>query len=596
MVIDPRPLVRVATAGSVDDGKSTFIGRLLFECGSIYEDQFEAIESASRQSGESEVNLALLTDGLKAERSQKITIDVAYRPFATEQRRYLLADAPGHVQYTRNMFTAASTADVAIMMVDAERGPTAQTRRHAFLVSLLRVPHVLVAVNKMDLVGYSESRYAALVSEIRGYVAGLEFSDLRMVPISALRGDNVVERSKRMRWFDGEPVLGYLDGLELGTRKGPVAFRFPVQTSLRPDRTFRGYAGSAVSGTVRVGDEVLIQPRGLTTSVKGLETPDGAVSEASTGEPVVMVFADEVDVGRGDLVVRPGNPATVSQTFEATVCWTGEAPLQTGRSYVLRIGPKEVRGRVDGLVYGIDLETLHRRDEGGLAMNDVGKILVTTVEPVALDEYASNRWTGSVVLVDPDSHEVSGAGVVTRILGGPSPTLFGRGTVVWMTGLSGAGKSTIAEALAKRLLAVGRMAVRLDGDELRAGLCRDLGFSEADRDENIRRTAELAKLLSGQGLTVICSLISPLRRHRSLARETVGDMFREVFVDCSLEGAVARDPKGLYEKALDGRLSEFTGVSAPYEPPESPDLWLQTEEESVEDSVNKLLLLIGVQG
>ncbi len=586
--MDSRPLVRVATAGSVDDGKSTFLGRLLFECGAILTDQYEAIEKASLQTGETEVNLALLTDGLRAERSQKITIDVAYRHFATERRRFLLADTPGHAQYTRNMFTGASTADVAILLVDATKGPTVQTFRHAFIVSLLRVPHVLILINKMDLVAYDSAQYEKWVDEIRRYVTKLEFADLRFMPISALAGTNLVTRSDLMPWYSGPSVLEYLDSVELSPRQTPVEFRFPIQLAIRPSANFRGYAGTPVSGSIRVGDEVTALPGGQNSRVKALSTADGSISEASTGQAIVVELEDELDLVRGQTLVRSRNPSPVTTTFEGTVCWMTDRVHELSSPILVLAGTQSQAGMISELVYRINPETLHREYVSTLGLNEIGRLVIQTSSPLSLDLYDRNRATGAFLLVDPVSNETLGAGVVTRI-SSEQVTASADGLVLWMTGLSGAGKSTLAEAFARGRAGV----VILDGDALRAGMNSDLGFSDADRTENIRRVAELAKVLAGQGLTVVCSLISPMRHQRELARSIVGEPFREVFVRCSLETVALRDVKGLYAKARAGEISNFTGITAAYEEPEAPDLVIDTEVVSVSDGLERLREAVG---
>jgi bifunctional enzyme CysN/CysC len=581
--MDSRPLVRVATAGSVDDGKSTFLGRLLFECGAILTDQYEAIEKASLQTGETEVNLALLTDGLRAERSQKITIDVAYRHFVTERRRFLLADTPGHAQYTRNMFTGASTADVAMLLIDATKGPTVQTYRHAFIVSLLRVPHVVILINKMDLVDYEEAVYEKWVEKVRRYVAKLEFADLRFLPISALKGTNLVSRSERMPWYTGPAVLEYLDSVELSPRQTPVDFRFPIQLAIRPSMDFRGYAGTPVSGSIRVGDEVTAQPGGRTSRVRAISTADGSRQEATTGEPIVIELEDELDLVRGQTLVRTRNPSPVTTAFEGTVCWMSDRKLELNAPIQVLAGTQSQVGNIAELVYRINPETLHREYVSTLELNEIGRLVVQTSSPVCLDLYDRNRATGAFLLVDSVSNETLGAGVVTRILG-EAHRENSAGLVLWFTGLSGAGKSTLAQAFSSGRSGV----VILDGDALRAGMNSDLGFSEADRTENIRRVAELAKVLVAQGLTVICSLISPMRHQRQLAREIIGEPFREVFVRCSIKRVAARDVKGLYAKAEAGEIPNFTGISASYEPPQTPDLVIDTELGSVADGLEQL--------
>lgn len=576
-MIDPRPLIRVATAGSVDDGKSTFIGRLLFDSQAILDDQYAAIERASAQTGESGVNLALLTDGLRAERTQKITIDVAYRPFSTAHRRYLLADTPGHAQYTRNMFTGMSTADAAIILVDAERGPTVQTHRHLFLTSLLRVPHVVVAINKMDLVGYEQSIYDRWADDLRKRAAGLDFLNLRFLPMSALTGEGVVGFQGAMPWFSGPTVLEFLDTLELASGPAPHAFRFPVQCVVRPDRSLRALAGEAVSGSIRQGEAVQVVPSGLQSKVKRILTADGDVSECGTGEPVLIDLEDEIDVGRGDMLVRTMNPASVATDFEASICWMHETELQPDRVYRVLHTTRDTPGTVSELFYRLNPETLHREPASILQLNEIGRVSIRVSQPLCLDLFSHNRATGGFILVDPDTNDVAAAGIVTRI---QEQAVVGfashqRGAVVWLTGLSGAGKSTLSDATAAALRGMGRTVIQLDGDQLRAGLNSDLGFSPEDRDENIRRCAEIAKLLADQGAIVLCSLISPMRQQRAMAREIVGERFFEVFVSCPLEELVRRDPKGLYARAIRGEIPEFTGVSAPYEEPE--DAWLVIE-------------------
>ncbi len=589
-MIDSRPLVRVATAGSVDDGKSTFIGRLLFDCQAILDDQLATIERASRQSGEAEVNLALLTDGLRAEREQKITIDVSYRPFATAKRRFLLADSPGHEQYTRNMFTGASTADIAILLVDAVRGPTSQTKRHAFIASLLRVPHVIVAVNKMDLVGFQEEAFERHVNSLRAYISNLEFADIRFVPVSALRGDGVAQNGSNMPWYQGPSVLDTIQDVELSSRQTPVDFRFPVQCVIRPNHEIRALAGQPVSGSIRVGEEVLVMPSGRTTSVKSIASPEGPMDKCDTGQPVVIELEEDLDVGRGDLLVRPKNPATQGQVCEATVCWMGDAPARVGAPYRLLRASRDTLCHLEEIIYRIDIQTLHRELNAPLAMNDIGRIRLRSVRPESLDLYERNRATGSFVIADPTTNEVAAAGVITRILADSTELLPNRsGLVFWLTGLSGSGKSTIAEHVASELRRVGTQVVHLDGDSLRSGLNGDLGFSEQDRDENIRRTAELAKLLSAQGFVVLCSLISPLRKQRQRARDIIGSSFQEIYVSCPIEVAESRDPKGLYARARRGEILDFTGVSAPYEEPLSPDLSIQTATLAPEESFSVVL-------
>ncbi len=574
----PVEIIRISTAGSVDDGKSTLIGRLLYESGAVPEDQLEQLEARRLATGEADINLALLTDGLRSEREQMITIDVAYRYFNSASRRFVIADTPGHPQYTRNMVTGASTADVALLLLDAERGLTEQSKRHAFIASLARVPRVVVTVNKMDLVGYAEARYREIVAEFLQYAGRLELGELSFVPISALRGDNVVQRSAAMPWYEGATVLAQLEAARGNARRNPVDFRFPVQLAIRPDASFRGYAGRVVSGRIRVGEEVMAMSRGLTALVTAILRAGEPVDEAETGDQVTICLDREIDLSRGDMLVRPRNAPTASSSFEAVVCWMGDAPLDLSRRYVVCQGAAEVPGRVDEVVYVLNVETLHREIREEVALNDIARVSIRVSRPLFLDAYSQNRETGSVMLVDADTNLVAAAGVVTRVSDTrtSSARLQNRGLVVWMTGLSGAGKSTISDLVRGELASRGLPVVQLDGDALRAGLCADLGFTEADRDENLRRAAEMAKLLAGQGLVVLCSFISPLASQRERVRATIGEAFVEVFVSAPLEVAMARDPKGLYARALRGEIPNFTGVGAPYEPPTSPDLRLET--------------------
>lgn len=585
--MDPRPLYRVATAGSVDDGKSTFIGRLLAESNAIFEDHWEALVRASRATGEEQTNLALLTDGLRAEREQKITIDVAYRTFATAKRRYLLADTPGHARYTRNMFTGVSTAEAVILLLDAERGPTRQTYLHAFIASLLGMPHVLVAVNKMDLIGYEQVAFEARAQEFRAGVKGMEFGDLRFLPVSAVEGEGIVSYRGAMAWFHGPSVLQTLDDLEPATR--PYFFRFPVQGVVRPGPGLRGLMGEACSGGIRVGEPVQVLPSGEGTSVAEILSPDGPVESCTVGDPVIVVLADDLDVGRGAMLVRPKNPATVTHSDEAMVVWMSEDPARLRSPYRVLSGPASALGTIEEIAYRVAPDSLHREAAESLELNDVGKVRLRFADPLCLDVYRSDRTTGSFELLSVESGEVMAAGVVLRVPALEPETRAERGLCVWMTGLSGSGKSTLSDLTTARLRSAGLPVVQLDGDALRAGLNRDLGFSESDRNENIRRTAEVARLLASQGVVVICSLISPMRSQRDLAGEIAGDAWFEVFVDCPLEVAEARDVKGLYARARRGEIAGFTGVSSPYEPPDCPALRLLTSEYGPGEAAQRLV-------
>ena len=621
-------LLRFTTAGSVDDGKSTLIGRLLFDTKTIFQDQLEAIEGASRRRGEGYVNLALLTDGLRAEREQNITIDVAYRYFATPRRKFIIGDTPGHVQYTRNMVTGASTAELVIVLVDARKGVLTQSRRHGFLASLLRVPHVVVAVNKMDLVDYSEGVYQAVVDEYRDFAQKLELQHLEFIPISALRGDNVVERSGNMPWYDGGTLLHHLETVNVGGHRNLVDFRFPVQYVIRPHQDFRGFAGRVASGTITPGEEVVVLPSGQGTRVRSLETADGALEEAFAGDSVVLTVEDEIDVGRGDMIVRRMNLPTSGTRFDAILCWMSTAPMDPGVPCVLMHTTRQVRSSVTRVVYRIDVDTLHREQVETLGLNDIGRVEVATAEPVFFDPYSRNQQTGSFILVDPSSNATVAAGMIRgdvriaeEVFGPPeesapqavSPGVVwqewniprerreaqaGHGAaVLWFTGLSGSGKSTVARELEDALFAAGVRTMLLDGDQLRHGLCGDLGFGAADRSENIRRAGEVARLFFEQGSIVLCTFVSPFREDRDRVRGLFPEgRFFEVHVDCGLETCRRRDPKGLYAKADRGEIADFTGISSPYETPLRPEVTLHTDREGVADAVGRLLSLLRREG
>ncbi len=615
-------LLRFTTAGSVDDGKSTLIGRLLHDTKSIFEDQLEAAERASRSRGESEMNLALLTDGLRAEREQRITIDVAYRYFATPRRKFIIADTPGHVQYTRNMVTGASTAELAVILIDARRGVQTQSKRHGFIASLLGIPHMVVAVNKMDLVDWREDVFARIVSEYGRFSEKLDVTDLTFIPMSALRGDNVVDDSAHMPWYHGATLLHHLEHVTVGTGRNLRDFRFAVQTVIRPDQHFRGFAGRVASGTVSPGEEVLVLPSGTRTRVRTIETFDGPVREASAGDSVVLTTVDEVDIGRGDLLVRVANLPLSSRRIEAIVCWMSDVPMEVGREYVLLHGTSDRRAVVENLSYRIDVDTLHREKVEQLALNDIGRVQIETAQPLFFDPYAANRQTGGFVLVDPQTHATVAAGMIRSEVreppattsrqadGGParaaSPNVVWEpwnipraereirnghsARVLWFTGISGAGKSTIAREVERRLWSAGRQTVLLDGDQVRHGLCGDLGFGPADRAENVRRVGEVARLFHEAGFIVVCSFVSPQRTDRDRVRALVpeGD-FVEIHVDVDVEIARDRDPKGLYSRQASGEITGLPGLDADYEPPDAPEIVLPTDSIEVQRAVDLVL-------
>ncbi|MER6667320.1 adenylyl-sulfate kinase [Amycolatopsis japonica] len=588
-------LVRLATAGSVDDGKSTLIGRLLFDSKTVFTDQLEAIERTSRDRGEAYPNLALLTDGLRAEREQGITIDVAHRYFATPRRKFIIADTPGHVQYTRNMVTGASTADLALILIDARKGVLEQSRRHAFLASLLGIPHLVLCVNKMDLVDWSQERFEEIREEFRRFAMKLQVHDLTFVPMSALHGDNVVHRGASMPWYEGASLLHHLEQVHVASDRNLIDARFPVQYVIREhSRDFRGYAGTVAGGVFKPGDEVAVLPSGFTTTVRAIWGPGGtAVTEAFASQAVTIELEDDLDLGRGDLICRPGNRPHTSRDVDAMVCWFSEqGALKAGNTFLVRHTTRETKAEIRDLDYRLDVTTLHRDETAkSLSLNEIGRIRLRARQPLLFDSYRRNRSTGGFLLVD----EHSGATVAAGMITGPSVTASNvvwhtaavsraeratRGLTVWLTGLSASGKSSVAVELERRLVASSRPAYLLDGDNLRHGLNGNLGFSPADRAENVRRVAEVAKLFADAGVVSVVSLISPYRADRELARathEAAGLPFLEIFVDTPLEVCEDRDPKGMYAKARAGEISGFTGVDAPYEQPESPDLVLRPE-------------------
>jgi bifunctional enzyme CysN/CysC len=611
----------------VDDGKSTLIGRLLFDSKSILTDQLAAIEEVSRRRGDGYVDLALLTDGLRAEREQGITIDVAYRFFSTGRRTFIIADTPGHELYTRNMVTGASTADLALILIDARNGMVEQSRRHAFISSLLGIPHVVVCVNKMDLVDWDERVFGRIVADFGEFAAKLDVTDVTFIPISALLGDNVVERSKNMRWYEGPPLLYHLEHLHIASDRNLIDVRFPVQYVIRPRderyRDYRGYAGQLAAGMLRVGDEVAVLPSGTPTRIASIDTPEGPVDEAFPPMSVTVRLEDELDVSRGDLICRPHNRPHVGRSLEATVSWMSDQPARPGARYLLKHTTRAARAEVVDIRYRIDVTTLHRDESiDELALNDIGRVHLRTSVPVFADQYTRNRRTGAFILIDPASNDTVAAGMITNAdegdveLAAPRPrsanitwhtgdldrprrweALGTRGATIWFTGLSGSGKSTIAAALEERLVLEGQPAYLLDGDNLRHGISGNLGFSADERAENVRRAAEVARLLADAGQVALVSLISPYRADRALARARHDDLdFFEVFVDTDPQECERRDPKGLYAKARSGELKGFTGVDDPYQPPDSPDLVIDGLATPVEEAVEVLVSLLRERG
>ncbi|WP_433755215.1 adenylyl-sulfate kinase [Nocardia sp. CA-135398] len=589
-------LLRLATAGSVDDGKSTLIGRLLFDSKTIFTDQLAAVERTSKARGDDYPDLALLTDGLRAEREQGITIDVAHRYFATPRRKFIIADTPGHIQYTRNMVTGASTADLALILVDARKGIVEQTRRHAFLASLLGIPHLVLCVNKMDLAGWSQDRFEEIKEEFVGFAMKLDVADLTFIPMSALHGDNIVHRGASMPWYEGSPLLHHLEEVHIASDRNLIDARFPVQyVTRRHAEDFRGYAGTVSGGVFKPGDEVAVLPSGFTTTVEAIWGPGGTpIAEAFPPQAVTIQLADQLDVSRGDLICRPANRPHVGRDVDAMVCWFGEdSELTPCATYTVRHTTRTVTAEVRSLDYRLDVNTLHRDESANsLSLNEIGRIQLRTRQPLLFDPYRRNRTTGSFILVDDTTNNTVAAGMIT----GPTlpssrvvwhSTAVGRderptaGMTVWLTGLSGSGKSSVAVELERRLVAAGRPAFLLDGDNLRHGLNADLGFGAADRVENIRRVGEVARLFAEAGVVAVVSLISPYAADRNKVRavhEAAGIPFVEVFVDTPLEVCEARDPKGMYAKARAGEIRGFTGIDDPYEAPTRAELVLRPED------------------
>ncbi|MEO7132900.1 MAG: adenylyl-sulfate kinase [Vicinamibacterales bacterium] len=605
-------LLRFLTAGSVDDGKSTLVGRLLFDSKAILDDQLAQIERAAQRL-DGPTDLSLVTDGLRAEREQKITIDVAYRYFATPRRRFIIADTPGHVQYTRNMVTGASTADLAVILVDVAKGVLPQSRRHAFIASLLGIPQVIVAVNKMDLAGYSQARYEAVVAEFMAVAAKLAIPSISFLPVSALAGDNVVTPSAAMPWYTGKPLLELLESAPAARRHATGDFRFPVQYVIRPDQHFRGYAGTIASGVVQAGDEVVVLPSGRMTRINSIELYDGTRAQASSGEAVVLTTSDELDMSRGDLIVHPRHLPRSVTLFDADLCWMHETPLARERAYLMLHTTQQLQAHVTVVHHRIDMDTLDAGPADSLALNDIGHVSISTARAIHCDAYSVSAVMGGFVLVDPQSNLTVAAGMIRA-----PKTLYGvttapssenvrwsgwniprdererrnghRAAVIWLTGLPGAGKTTIARGLERRLFDSGCQTMLLDGDQLRHGLCGDLGFSPAERAENIRRAGEAARLFFEQGSLVLCAFVSPYRSDRNQIRSQLPEgAFVEVFISAPLETCMQRDPKGLYARARRGEVPQLTGVGAPYEAPTAAEVVLDTERSPIDDSVEELL-------
>jgi bifunctional enzyme CysN/CysC len=608
-------LLRFITCGSVDDGKSTLIGRLLYDANLLLEDQLAALESDSRKVGTQggDLDFALLLDGLIAEREQGITIDVAYRFFSTDKRSFIVADTPGHEQYTRNMVTGASTADAAILLVDARKGVLTQTRRHSYLVSLLGIRDVVLAVNKMDLVGYSRAAFAAIEDAYRAFAVQIGLDRICCIPVSALKGDNILTLSDKTPWYHGPTLLGHLETIEVDhTRLEQASFRMPVQWVNRPHADFRGFAGIVTSGIIRPDDRIRVQPSGRESRVARIVAYGGDLTHAVAGQSITLTLADEIDVSRGDVISSAHAPAGVADQFEATIVWMSDQPMLPGRTYWLKIGAKTVSAAITHPKYRVNVNTLEHLAAKRLELNEIGVCNLATDRPIAFDPYRENRDTGGFILIDRLSNDTVGAGLLHFALRrshnihwqatdvhkqARSAQKGQKACVVWFTGLSGSGKSTIGNLVETKLHARGLHTYLLDGDNVRHGLNRDLGFTDEDRVENIRRCAEVAKLMVDAGLIVLVSFISPFRSERRMARALVeADEFIEIFVDAPLAVAEERDPKGLYRKARRGELRNFTGVDSPYEPPERPEIRIDTTATTPESAADQIIAILHGRG
>ena len=603
-----KTLLRFITCGSVDDGKSTLIGRLLYDSKMIFEDQLTQLESDSKRMGTQgqDIDFALLVDGLAAEREQGITIDVAYRFFATEKRKFIVADTPGHEQYTRNMVTGASTAELAVILIDARKGILSQTRRHSYLVHLLGIKNIVLAVNKMDLVGYDQATYDQIVADYTEFAASIGITDFTAIPISGFKGDNITAASDNTPWYDGVSLMTHLETVELDQSTDQTAdFRMPVQWVNRPNLDFRGFSGKIVSGQVAAGDDVRILPSGKTTQVDRIVTMDGDLQRAVAGQSVTLTLRDQVDCSRGQIITAANSPLEVADQFEATVIWMDDVDMIPGRAYYLKIGAQTVSATVAQPKYQVNVNTLEHTAVKTLDLNAIGVATVTTDRAIPFAAYADNRELGGFILIDKMTNATVGAGLIhfalrraqnihwqaTDITRDHHANLKNQTpAVVWMTGVSGSGKSTIANAVERKLARMNRHTFLLDGDNVRHGLNKDLGFTDADRIENIRRVGEVAKLMTDAGLIVITAFISPFRSERDMVRNMVADgEFIEVFIDTPLSVAEQRDVKGLYAKARSGQLKNFTGIDSPYEPPQSPDIHIDTTKFTVEAAADLIV-------
>ncbi|MBV9331885.1 MAG: sulfate adenylyltransferase subunit CysN [Alphaproteobacteria bacterium] len=611
---EKKTLLRFLTCGSVDDGKSTLIGRLLYDTRLLFEDQLRALEKDSRRHGTAgdDIDFALLVDGLEAEREQGITIDVAYRYFATEKRKFIVADTPGHEQYTRNMATGASTSELAVVLVDARKGVLTQTRRHAYIASLLGIRHLVLAVNKIDLVGYDARVFETIAGEFAAFAARLGFSSLVSIPISARHGDNVIAASANTSWYSGPSLLSHLESVDVDTEQAERPFRMPVQWVNRPDLDFRGFSGTLASGRVKKSDPVAVAGSGRVSRVARIVTMDGDLDEAEAGEAVTLTLADEIDISRGDVIAASTDRPDVSDQFAAHLLWMSEDELLPGRPYLIKLATSTTPGQITALKHKIDVNTLEHLAGRTLQLNEVGYCNISLSQPVAYEPYRDNRDLGGFIVIDRFTNATVGAGMIDFGLRratnvhwqaldvGKQARAAQKGqkpVALWFTGLSGSGKSTIANLVEGRLLAEGRHTYLLDGDNVRHGLNRDLGFTDADRVENIRRVAEAAKLFVDAGLIVLVSFISPFRSERRMARELLGEgEFIEVFVDTPLEVCMRRDPKGLYVKAKAGEIRNFTGIDSPYEAPASAEITVKTVEADAADHAERIVAYLKHHG
>ena len=606
-----KSMLRFITCGSVDDGKSTLIGRLLYDSKMIFEDQLAALENDSRRVGTQgqDIDFALLVDGLAAEREQGITIDVAYRFFATEKRKFIVADCPGHEQYTRNMVTGASTADCAVILIDARKGVLVQTRRHSFLCHQLGIRNLVLAVNKMDLIDYDETKFNAIVSDYAKFAESIGIESFTAVPISGLAGDNITSRSDNTDWYGGPVLIDLLETMQISnTASQEMPFRMPVQWVNRPNLDFRGFSGLIASGTVKPGDELRSLPSGKTSTVKSVVTMGGELDEAVAGQSITITLEEEIDCSRGDVLATADDPPQVADQFETTIVWMDDEPLVVGRGYWLKLGTQMVSVTIAEPKYEIDVNTMEHLASQTLNLNQIGVCEITTDRRIVFDPYTENRALGGFILIDKITNHTVGAGMLHFSLRRSQnvhwqPTDITRDhhasmknqtpRVLWFTGLSGSGKSTIANEVEKKLALMNRHTFLLDGDNVRHGLNKDLGFTESDRIENIRRIGEVAKLMTDAGLIVLTAFISPFRADRQLVRDMIdGGEFIEIHVDTPLEIAEARDVKGLYKKARDGKLKNFTGIDSPYEPPESPEIRVNTVEMTPEEAADHIIAKI----